>query len=629
MILGQKTNRNETALVVLLLFVACMACYVATLSAGFVWDDEFIIVNNPLIRAPLWSFQIFKQDVLNSGFTGTAYYRPLQMLSYAVDYRLWGMNPAGFHFTNILLHFANGLLLFFLVRNITRKRFVALFSSFFFVIHPVQVGAVSYISSRTDLLFFFFGLLTMLCHNSFMKSNKRALFCVSYIFFGAALLSKEAAIIFAFLLFFTDIVAFKVRFVRAVKHNAGYFVIVAAYVFLHGRFLGGKYSRIFGQIDVLEFSMRYFDMAREFITLIFFPSSMYLRRVAGSLDGGMAAFFGAVGLLVLMVLLLRKNVRMILFSLGFFLIALVPFFLSAGQLKVFAEHWLYLPGCGIIVLSALSALCVYERYCNLNIGKYLFFGTLLICMFFCAGMTMDQNKHWRSGESLSDRVLAFSRQDRAALYYKAVTFRKEGEFERSADAMKQYAEGRPNDSAAWYSKGRMAISTGDISGAERDFKKALLLDSDYFNGYLGLAMVSYLRKEHEQSIEYLERALELDPGNFETLYLLCGAYSMVGDDAKALEVAIKSVKVNPYGCNALLMLAEAYVKMGYIAEGAGCFLKATRLYPEEALPCYGLGRVFLMSGRAKEGEEWLRKAVIVDPSYKPAIELLSKLKSSK
>jgi len=72
--------------------------------------DEYLVVQNPLVRAPLFSFQIFRQDILSSNFTKTFYYRPIQMLSYAIDYRLWGMNPSAFHFTNILVHFLNVLL---------------------------------------------------------------------------------------------------------------------------------------------------------------------------------------------------------------------------------------------------------------------------------------------------------------------------------------------------------------------------------------------------------------------------------------------------------------------------------------------------------------------------------------
>ena len=165
---------RENLLIISVLFVAVFVCYAATLNAGFVWDDQFIILSNPLIRAPLWSFAPFKQDIVNSSFTYTIYYRPIQILSYAVDYRLWGMNSSGFHFFGIFLHFLNSILVFFLILKLVREKAIALLAAIFFAVHPAYSGAISYISSRADLLFFFFGFLSMLLY-VFFKEKKKAL----------------------------------------------------------------------------------------------------------------------------------------------------------------------------------------------------------------------------------------------------------------------------------------------------------------------------------------------------------------------------------------------------------------------------------------------------------------------
>ncbi len=200
-----STRDHDNILVIFFLFTAAMICYGAVLGGNFIWDDEFIILQNSLIRAPLWSFQIFKQDIVNSSFTHTPYYRPIQILSYALDYRLYGLKPMAFHLTNILLHFFNGVLVFIFARKISTEKAAAFLAALFFVIHPAHMGSVAYISGRADLLFFFFGMLFMLFQIYFREERKNYLLAGSLAALILSLLSKEAAVIFVVVFLLLDL----------------------------------------------------------------------------------------------------------------------------------------------------------------------------------------------------------------------------------------------------------------------------------------------------------------------------------------------------------------------------------------------------------------------------------------
>ena len=191
-------TKKQYTLISLTILAAVVVCYSSSLYSGFIWDDKFLVAENPIIRAPLWSGYLFTQDPANSGFSFTIYYRPMQMLSYALDYRIWGLNPFGFHLTNMLIHFFNGLLVFFLTKKITGREPLAIMASLLFVVNPAHAGAVSYISGRADLLMFFFGFLSMLCFYLFKKKGDSPHLAGSAVFFVFALLSKEAAIIIPF-----------------------------------------------------------------------------------------------------------------------------------------------------------------------------------------------------------------------------------------------------------------------------------------------------------------------------------------------------------------------------------------------------------------------------------------------
>ncbi|NIQ00106.1 MAG: hypothetical protein GWM98_06525, partial [Nitrospinaceae bacterium] len=147
-------NRNRAA--VYLLILVCALAYFNVLGNGFLnYDDHNErILKNPFLLTP-WSW-----SHLATAFTqATAgYYDPVYVLSYVIDHRLWGWNPAGFHFDNLLLHTANSVLVFFLMLRLRGGYPLALVSSLLFAVHPIHVESVAWATSRKDVLSMFFAL---------------------------------------------------------------------------------------------------------------------------------------------------------------------------------------------------------------------------------------------------------------------------------------------------------------------------------------------------------------------------------------------------------------------------------------------------------------------------------------
>ena len=125
--------------------------YFNSLKNGFVFDDQHYIVKNYLIKVldsqGLW-------NMVSSFYVWD--YLPVTLLSLSFDYWLYGLNPAGYHFSNTLLHFINALLVYQLVLRTTKSGAGAFWASLIFLVHPVQVESVAWISERKNLLSFFF-----------------------------------------------------------------------------------------------------------------------------------------------------------------------------------------------------------------------------------------------------------------------------------------------------------------------------------------------------------------------------------------------------------------------------------------------------------------------------------------
>src|SRR5450432_1402558 len=155
-----QSDTSRALLLVSLTFVI----HAPALTGQFLWDDSFLAHDNPFIKSPLFVFEVFRHHLFLDSLS--PHYRPVQNLSYIVDYFFWNDNTFGFHLTNMALHACSGVLLYFLVRRLlcslgARLSFpersgLAFVIALVWTAHPVHSAAVDYISGRADSLAFIF-----------------------------------------------------------------------------------------------------------------------------------------------------------------------------------------------------------------------------------------------------------------------------------------------------------------------------------------------------------------------------------------------------------------------------------------------------------------------------------------
>jgi hypothetical protein len=156
--------------------------YAAALTTGFTADDFFILARVKAANGVQHAASYFR-----AGFF--EYYRPIALVSHAVDWTLWGAEPFGFHLTNVLLHAGSTLLVWALGRRLLHG-VAPLVAALLFALHPASHEAVYWIAARFDLLATFFTLLALLCLSARSSGSRIA----GWAAFGLALLSKESAI---------------------------------------------------------------------------------------------------------------------------------------------------------------------------------------------------------------------------------------------------------------------------------------------------------------------------------------------------------------------------------------------------------------------------------------------------
>ncbi|MBI4335874.1 MAG: glycosyltransferase family 39 protein, partial [Candidatus Omnitrophica bacterium] len=214
--------------------------YSPSLANQFIWDDIHLVVNEDLIRDFNRLPDIFRTHLFhNTG--GSNFYRPLQTLSFMVDYRIWGLNPFGYHLTNTLLHLLNVILIYFFVSAIFKNPDAGFLTSLVYAVHPVNTEAVTYISGRADPLGGLFFLAALLFYIKFRSRGGGLIpLFLSVLFFAFALLTKEATLVLPLVLIIYDALILKIRSVNF-RHLAAYlpyFLIFAVYTILRLFILG-------------------------------------------------------------------------------------------------------------------------------------------------------------------------------------------------------------------------------------------------------------------------------------------------------------------------------------------------------------------------------------------------------
>lgn len=182
-------RKNQLYFIVVILLLTFFA-FSPVLKNGFInWDDPHYIINNHLIK----SFSVDNlKEIFSTQLRGN--YHPLTVLSYAVEYHFFKLNPTVYHFTNLLFHVFNIFLVFYFIVLLTGKNSIAFITAVLFAIHPMRVESVAWASERKDVLYVFFFLIALICYLLYQKKNLPKYYWLALLFFLCSILSKAMAV---------------------------------------------------------------------------------------------------------------------------------------------------------------------------------------------------------------------------------------------------------------------------------------------------------------------------------------------------------------------------------------------------------------------------------------------------
>ncbi|MDD4004015.1 MAG: hypothetical protein PHW69_02290 [Elusimicrobiaceae bacterium] len=532
-------------LIAAVVFLSAMAMWPSA-GGAFVLDDPAYIASNPLIRdlSPKGVRKIFAS-------THYGLYKPVTMLSFALDYRNAGLRPRVYHITNIVLHSANAALVLLLVLLLTGDSRVAFLCALLFGVHPLHVESVAWISERKDMLYSLFFLLSSLFYIKYVTEGSAAGHILSLVCFGLSLMAKPMGLTLPAVLFVYDYLLGR-RFAWRLALEKVFYILLAGlfglwtYALLHS---ANQLAKGFSLPDRVLFV---FYGLKFYVWKLICPVTLSAMYPFPDKPGGILPLeywlspVTVLGCIALLFLFFRRS-RAVMAGLAFYMITVAPVlqFVPVGPV-ITADRYSYIPALGLFLPLSVYAVRLLAKLREKNIrlaaGVTVCMALCVITLFFAARARCAA---WKNNMTL------FS--DAVEKYPSFATLRRfalELHHKQSADALAVF---------------NMALKlAGPVRpGTPRYFE---VLDV-----YIGIGRELYFRKDAATAEKIFRQVYFYAPGYPPALTEIACIEADKGNMALALQLLAHASR-EP------VMKAESFAKMGAIFETQGKYRSAGKFY---------------------------------------------------
>lgn len=601
------------------IFLALLAIviYSNSLKNGYVYDDSFTIVENLLIKDYKNMPLLFSPDYFS--LSGEMSYRPVVTFSYFCDYAIFKLNPYGYHLTNILLHSANGVMLYILVTQLflfssgsktavsinkggddsstNLPEYAPLLVSLIFIAHPLLTEAVNGISFREDLLVFLFYFATLnlyifldsnpsVINRKFLSNSLYFLSCVLYLL---SLFSKEMAVTLPMILYCYEWKSGKkLRSVFLNRHIAGYVAITMFYGIIRFYFFANPLDENLS-LHVPPVMVRLYTvpwLLLSYTKLAFFPFSLSLAYDIIPASSIFSISFMA-SLFVIVAIpstaaLLRKKDHLSYFGILFFLITQLPVLNIYPLANPMAERYLYLPMAGFCIVAGWNASRLFiplsHRY---KTALYFISGLLIVILALFSFSVMKMNEVWRDSYTLWSHTLQKKPWDSRAHNNLGVFYDNSGKLETAQHEFIRAIQLDPSYAAAHYNLGTIYLKSGDLTDAEREFMTTLKLYPNHFKAHYNLGRIYGSYGKVEEAIREYQSALKLNPYDPKTHNNLGNIYDDLGRTDEAITEYKRALRLSPDYATAHFNLGVAYLRKGWQDRAKSEFETALKINPDD------------------------------------------------
>lgn len=593
--------------------------YSQVYSFGFITeDDASYLLNNPQVKNG------FSWPGVAWAFTSTEIgnWHPLTWLSHQLDVQIWGLQPGPMHLTNVLLHAANALLLFFFLRTATRAPGRSFFCAALFAWHPAHVESVAWITERKDLLCGFFWLLTLLAYLHYVRRPGAARYLVVFCTILAALLAKAMAVTLPLTLLLLDFwplgrwKSWKDAW-PLLREKTPFLLLLPLPIWLAVQ--GQAQTNALVSLAHLPFTLRLENSLVSYVRylglfLVPYPLSFFYPYPIWKIS----TVVGAKLILLLiswLVWLRRKKEPYLLAGWLWFCLVLFPVNgLTQVGSHAITDHYFYLPEIGLGVMLAWGGYDLLRKFPGWLAPTLA--SLILAASIFLAS---SQTRSWRSTLSLYQHVLAVIQPSPFADHYLAWSLFARGDDRDALAGGLPGAPRTPNLDFVYYQIGSaFLLEENDPEHAIPALTTARQLQPAAPLVLASLAVADGEVGRVDDAIRADEDALALDPHLTLAQFHLGHLFLSEGKPDQAANLFLDIEHDHPDLPQAPFERAAALVQAGQFAEAETEYRHVLRSNPQSAETHNSLGTLLAQQNRVAEAAAEFSEALRLNPNFAAA-----------
>ncbi len=586
----------------LLVALFTLAAFLPALQNQFVnWDDKDNFLDNPHYRGLGWTHLRWMWT------THLGHYIPLTWMTLGLDYLLWGMNPLGYHLTNLLLHAANAVVFFFVVRRILtlalpspseRGHALAVsagFAALVFAIHPLRVESVAWVTERRDVLSGLFYLVAILLYLRACErgARGRGWYWLSVAVFVGALLSKSMVVNLPVVLVILDVyplrrlggsIGWRSEPARRVYVEKIPFVLLAAAASAIAVMAQSSVHAVAslaqlsvpGRVAISTYGLSFYLW--KMVVPVNLSPVYELRPPVNPWATPFLLSYGVVLALTAIALALRRRVPGLPAAWVAYIVVLLPvlgIFQSGPQIA--ADRYTYLAGLGWAILAGAGLLSCWRSSRRSKTGTpatWLLAGIAFCVVVGLGVLTWNQVHVWHYSEKLWSHAVAID----------------------------------PGSAVGEYSRGLVLAQQGKLTEAMEHYQTALRINPDYADAHNNVGAVLADQGRLAEAIEHYREALRLKPDYADAHYNWGNALAQQGKPAEAIEHYRQALRIKPDDALSHTNWGVELAQQDKLAEAIDHFREALRIKPDDALAHRNLGLALTQQGKPAEAFEHFQQA---------------------
>jgi tetratricopeptide (TPR) repeat protein len=624
--------------VLFIILAVTFVVFLPSLHNGFSnLDDDKLVYQNPHIMS-------LSHENLRVIFTSFHYflYTPVVLLSYAIEFHFFKLNPFGYHCTNLCLHLCNVALVFWLILLIGRKRAVGAGVALLFALHPLHVESVAWISERKDVLYAFFYLGSLILYVRYLKTLRARYYCLSLALFFCSLLSKPMALSLPFVLFLLDFVEHRRGRVKNILvEKLPYFAAFAVFAWIT---LAGNrgFMAAVEKVPSLLWYGKNIGIAHYALLIylgkLFYPvhlAAVYpLLIFPGTMPAVLFAAVVVVWVLIGLSLFSLRSTRIAFFGMCFFLVTISPAIerVMAG-LGMIADRNMYIPSLGIFLVAAERIAYFFDDRLMARWSRRVVAGLLVAVAAMLAVLTWQQCRVWGDNVLLWGNVLdRYPRSVKAvtaaaapallqrypnapvAFKYRAMSYVARGDRDRALADLTAAVALNPRYDDALLLRGYLYTDGGNYDAAVTDFMGIMDIPRARDTACIGMGNVLLMKHEYKNARAWYTKAITINPANAQGYLNRGKAFVALEDFRPALADLGKALTLAPYLAEAHVLRGDVQQKDNDPVKSIEEYTAALQLQPSAAVYT-SRGGLYARRGQYKQALDDFTRAIVLDPGF--------------